>query len=410
MSSEYKFDTSIELFKRAADVIPGGIYGSKAPGFVIPGSYPYYFKRGKGCRLWDVDDNEYIDFLCGYGSQILGYGYDSVDEVAARQMRAGDLLNGPQPLMVELAEKLTDQVEGMDWSVFAKNGTDTTTLAVSIARVHTGKKKVIMAKGAYHGAANWCSTNDFPELTDKQDVLSFTYNDLEELRNLYKAYKGEIAAIILTPYHHPAFEKQVMPNPGFYEVVRKLSDVEGSLFILDDIRCNFRLSLKGSHVFFKTQPDLITMGKSIANGQPISVLMGCKEFMKTAGSFFITGTFWMSGVPFAASLETLKIMEEVDIIGHMNRMGGILKEGLISLGKEYGFSIEITGAPAIPFMTFEGDPDLFRNQVFCSEMTKMGIYLHPHHNWFISFAHKENDINKTLETAREAFAITAASL
>ena len=199
MAEEYKFNSSVELFKRAVEVIPGGIYGSKAPGFVIPGSYPYYFNKGKGCRLWDADGNEYIDFLCGYGSQILGYGYDEVDDSAVKAMREGDLLNGPQPSMVELAETLTNQIEGMDWAVFAKNGTDTTSLAVSMARVHTGKKKIIMARGAYHGAANWCSTNVFPELTDREDVLTFTYNNLEELNELFSRYRGEIAAIILTP-------------------------------------------------------------------------------------------------------------------------------------------------------------------------------------------------------------------
>ncbi|HAK44804.1 MAG TPA: hypothetical protein DCO79_02630 [Spirochaeta sp.] len=410
MAEEYKFDNSVELFKRAVEVIPGGIYGSKAPGFVIPGSYPYYFRKGKGCRLQDADGNEYIDFLCGYGSQILGYGHDEVDDAAERAMRDGDLLNGPQASMVELAETLTGQIDGMDWAVFAKNGTDTTSLAVSVARVHTGKKKIIMARGAYHGAANWCSTNVFPELTDREDVLSFTYNDTEELSRLFSENKGEIAAIILTPYHHPAFDRQIMPADGFYSTVKILSEAEGALFIMDDIRCNFRLSPSGSHSFFGVEPDLVAMGKSIANGQPISVLMGKQTVKKTAGSFFITGTFWMSGMPFSASLTTLRIMREVNLIDHLNRIGSMLKDELESLADEAGLKAEISGAPAIPFLTFTDDPDLYINQIFCSEMTKRGIYLHPHHNWFISYAHKDEDIEQTLETAKEVFKITASML
>ncbi|MBN2050023.1 MAG: aminotransferase class III-fold pyridoxal phosphate-dependent enzyme [Spirochaetales bacterium] len=404
------FSKSVELFKRAAKVIPGGIYGPKSPAFVIPGSYPYYFSKGKGCRLYDVDGNEYIDFMCGYGSQILGYCYEPVDKEAIRQIKEGDLLNGPQPMMVSLAETLVEQISGMDWAVFTKNGTDSTTLAVSLARVHTGKKKIILAKGAYHGSANWCSSNDYPVLSEKTDILTFSYNNTEELESLFKTHRGEIAAIILTPYHHPSFAAQVMPGDTFYPTVERLIKAEGALFILDDIRCNFRLSLEGSHSFFGCQPDLLAMGKSAANGQPISILMGTDALRKTAGSFFITGTFWMSGMPFAAALSCLKAMKELDILSHMNRVGTLLREGLTDLGKAAGFDILMSGPPAIPFMMFKGDEDLYLNQIFCSEMTRRGVYLHPHHNWFISWAHKEEDIEQTLTTAQEAFTITAAAV
>ena len=214
----------------------------------------------------------------------------------------------------------------------------------------------------------------------------------------------------LLPNHHPAFGKQIMPAEGFYSRVKKLTEAEAALFIMDDIRCNFRLSLAGSHSLFGVEPDLITMGKSIANGQPISVLMGKQSMKSTAGSFFITGTFWMSGVPFAASLTTLRIMQEVNIIEHLNRIGGMLKDGLESLAFDAGLKAEITGAPAIPFLTFADDPDLYINQIFCSEMTKRGVYLHPHHNWFISYAHKDEDVEKTLTIAKEAFGVTASRL
>jgi len=191
------FTKSIELFKKATKVIPGGIYGPKGPGFVVPGSFPYYFTRGKGCRLWDIDGNEYIDYMCGYGSQILGYCYDPV----------------------------------------------------------------------------------------KADILTFTYNDTEELSDLFETYRGDIAAVILTPYHHPDFQRQVMPKEGLYTLVENLCEKEDALFILDDIRCNFRLSLQGSHHFFGCSPDLVTMGKSIANGQPISILMGTDRVKKWQADF-----------------------------------------------------------------------------------------------------------------------------
>ena len=397
---EYTYRNSLDLYKRAIRVIPGGIYGPKNPGFVVPGSYPYYFSHAKGCRFTDADGNEFIDFMCGYGSQLLGYGYDPVEEKAAAQLRKGDLLNGPAPVMVELSEILVDRIRDMDWAVYAKNGTDVTTLAVTLARVHTGKKKILCAREAYHGAANWCSSNDYPVLEEKNDVLSFEYNNLEELEALFAAHRGQIACLILTPYHHPAFTPQLMPREDLYPRVQALCRNEGALFVMDDIRANFRLDPAGSHVFFGAHPDLVTMGKSVANGHPMAVLMGKEEFRKTASGFFITGTYWMSAVPMIAAVETLKEMERLNYLEHINRMGIRLREGLEALGREFGYSMKVSGPPAIPFLNFTEDPDMYLNQIFCASMTRRGIYLHPHHNWFISWAHKEGDIDETLETAR----------
>ena len=400
---KYNFDKSMSLFKRASDVIPGGIYGSKSPGFVIPGSFPYYFTEGDGCRLKDPDGNEYIDFLCAYGAQIFGYGYKPVEDEFVNQVRKGDLLNTPAPVMVELAEKVVETVKDMDWVVFGKNGTDMTTLAASLARVKTGKKKIIMAEGAYHGAANWCSTNDFPELEDKKDIIFFPYNNTEKLKEIFSNYKGQIAATFLTPYHHPTYKDSVMPVDGFYRTVESLCKKENAQFILDDIRANFRLSLNGSHSYFNCNPDMITMGKSIANGQPLSLLVGKEHLKKTASGFFITGTFWYSAGPMAAAVKALDEMKRLDIITHMNKMGTLLTEGLKSTAADAGYDINISGSPTIPFMTFKEDPDLYLNQQFCGEMTSRGIYLHPHHNWFISYAHGESEINQALETARVVF-------
>jgi len=232
---------------------------------------------------------------------------------------------------------------------------------------------------------------------------------MEELKGLFCRYRGEIAGILLTPYHHPAWTDSVMPAEGFYSVVEKLCREEHALLIMDDIRTNFRLDMRGSHAHVGCTPDLITMGKSLANGYPIAVLMGTEEQRKTAASFFITGTFWYSAVPMIAAMKALDEMERLDVIRHMNRVGSMLSEGLTSLGKDHSFEISITGAPAIPFMTFTDDPDLFSNQVFCAEMTKRGIYLHPHHNWFLSYAHKEEHIDQTLEKAEIAFREVAKS-
>lgn len=398
-----RYGKSQKIFSRAVECIPGGIYGSKSPGFTVPGEFPYYFSEGKGCRVKDPDGNSYIDYLCGFGSMILGFGHPGVDDPAIEQLRKGDLLNCPSPVMVDLAERLVNLIEGMSWSVFAKNGTDATSLAVSLSRVKTGKKRIIMAKGAYHGSANWCSTNEFPVLDDKAFVHTFPYGDEEALKELFHTYRHEIACIILTPYHHPTYIDQVLPQPSWYPLVESLCDKEGALFIMDDIRANFRLSLQGSHVYFGAHPHMVAMGKSLANGYPIAALMGTEELRKTAGNFFITGTFWTSAVPMVAALACLDIMEKEKVQNHVLRLGKRLKEGLRKAAESEGFRVNLTGPDSIPFMTFADDPDLYHNQRFSAAMAAGGVYLHPHHNWFLSYAHREDDIDETLEKAADSF-------
>ncbi|MCG8454286.1 MAG: aminotransferase class III-fold pyridoxal phosphate-dependent enzyme [Spirochaetales bacterium] len=403
MTTTPRYALSQDLFDRAASVIPGGIYGSKSPGFSVPGRFPYYFTEGSGCRIKDADGHEYIDYLCGFGSMILGFGNPIVDDPAIEQLRKGDLLNQPGPAMVELAERLTALIDGMDWAVFAKNGTDATTLAVSLSRVHTGKPYVLMAQGAYHGSANWCSSNAYPVLRDKDEVRLFPYGDVAALQALFDELRGQVAAVILTPYHHATWAPQQMPPAGWHEAVRRLCDEESAFFIMDDIRANFRLNLHGSHRAMGAKPDFVCMGKSLANGYPIGALMGTEELKKTASNFFITGTFWTSTVPYVASLACLNEMERLDVVSHVQAMGARLKQGLIKAGMEAGYNISCTGPDAIPFMTFDDDADMWHNQEFSAQMATRGVYLHPHHNWFLSYAHKESDIDETLEKAAESF-------
>jgi len=216
--------------------------------------------------------------------------------------------------------------------------------------------------------------------------------------------------VILTPYHHPTFIDSVLPEKTWYPTVEKLCDREGALFIMDDIRANFRLSIKGSHHWFGAHPHLVAMGKSLANGYPIASLMGTKELKKTAGGFFITGTFWTSSVPMVAAMHCLDVMEEEGVQDHVNRIGALLKKGLADAAEAEGFRVSLSGPDSIPFMTFKDDPDLYHNQVFSAAMAARGVYLHPHHNWFLSWAHKEADIEETVEIARESFKVLRETL
>ena len=403
-NKKYSYKNSLKLFERAAKVIPEGIYGHQNPAFVIPGASPYFADRAQGAYFWDVDGNRYIDFQCGYGPVVLGHNHEAVETEVKKQMAKGSCFNHPGELMIDLAEKLTALISIADWAIFAKNGSDVTTWAIRVAREFTGRKKIIMTKGAYHGAHAWCT--DYPGGVlpeEKADILKMGWNRIEDLEKLIAAHPEEIAGIILTPYHHPTFSAQEMPAAGFWKKVRKICDRENIVLIIDDIRACFRLDIRGSHEVFGIDPDMICFAKAMANGHPISAAVGRVQYREAAEAVFFAGTFWFSPGPMAAALATLNILETSDAIPHMNKLGMQLKNGLEGLGKKHGYRVTVSGPPALPYMTFDDDPDLYHIQVFCREMIARGIFLHPHHNWFICAAHTEADIDCALETASDVF-------
>jgi glutamate-1-semialdehyde 2,1-aminomutase len=400
----YTFQQSEALMERSRRVIPNGIYGHQSPAMLVPGQYPYFFTRGDGTHVWDVDGNEYIDYMCSYGPIVLGHRHPKVEEAALAQMRLGNCFNGPTPLWAELAEHLVGITPFADWTVFAKNGSDVCTWAVEVARAHTGRPKVLMAKGAYHGTHAWCTpvaAGVTPE--DRSNVLTFTYNDLGDLRRVVDAHDGEIAAIIVTPFRHDAFHDQELPVEGFHQGVRQLCDAKGIVFILDDVRAGFRLHLGGSGELFGVQPDLSCYCKAIANGYPLAACVGRDAWRDAAGKVFFTGSYFTSGVPMAASLATLRELQASGGIEQMRAMGTMLCRGLEEQGRLHGMPVHLSGPPAIPYMTFRNDKGFERNRAFCAAAVKRGVYLHPHHNWFLSAAHSESDIRRTLEATDAAF-------
>jgi len=392
-------------------VVPEGIYGHQNPAFVIPGASPYFSDRADGGYFWDVDGNQYIDFLCGYGPVILGHNHEAVETAVRDQMAKGTCFNHPGELMVRLAEKITSLIDLADWAIFAKNGSDVTTWAIRVAREFTGRKKIVMAKGAYHGAHAWCT--DYPGGVlpeEKENILKMTWNQLNELEKLTAAHPDDIACIILTPYHHPTYAAQEMPMDGFWKKIREICDRKGILLIIDDIRACFRLDIHGSHEVFGIDPDIICFAKAIANGHPISTAVVREQYREAAEAVFFADTFWFSPVPMAAALTTLNILETTDAISKMKQLGIRLKNGLEDSGKKHGYNVTVSGPPALPYMTFDDDPDLYHIQVFCREMIAKGIFLHPHHNWFICAAHTEADIDQTLSIADDVFPIVRNEL
>ncbi|MFZ0888426.1 MAG: aminotransferase class III-fold pyridoxal phosphate-dependent enzyme [Candidatus Binataceae bacterium] len=402
--ASYRFDRSQALFARAEKVIPAGIYGHQSPRFLVMGSFPYFFARGRGSHVWDVDGNEYIDYMCSHGPIVLGHRHPRVEEAARRQAEEGNCFNAPTAAWVELAEHLVAITPFADWTVFAKNGSDVCTWATEVARYATGRKKIVAAEGAYHGTHAWVSpvpNGVTPE--DRANVLNFRYNDLQGLRRLVDEHHGDIAGVIISPYRHDVFHDQELPVEGFLSGVRELCDREGIVFILDDVRAGFRLHLGGSGELFGVKPDLACYCKAIANGYPLSACLGRDSFKDAARKVFFTGSYFTSAVPMAASLACLKELEESDGIARMRQMGEMLRAGMLAQARGAGLAVTWSGPPALPFMTFKADEGSFaRSKVFCAHCATHGVYLAPTHNWFLSAAHSEEDIRGTLDVTEAA--------
>ena len=394
-----------ELRHRAEAVIPGGMYGHQSVA-LLPDDYPQFFSHGEGAYLWDVDGRKYLDLMCAYGPQLLGYAHEEIDAAAVQQMRRGDPLTGPTELMVTLAERLTDMVKHAQWAMFCKNGTDATTMALVTARAHTGRKTVVLAKGAYHGAAPWCTprlSGTTPE--DRANQIFCTYNDVASLEAAVASAGSDLAAIFASPFKHDAFADQALPAAAYARRARALCDQHGALLVVDDVRGGLRIARDCSWSAVGVQPDLSSWGKCIANGHPISALLGSEKARDAAASIFVTGSFWYAASPMAAALVTLRLVAQTDYLERIERLGGKLRSGLHERASASGFGLRQTGPVQMPLFLFDEDPDLRFGFFWCSEMLKRGVYVHPWHNMFLSGAMTDHDIDAALDAASGAFAV-----
>jgi len=402
-----------QLRDRADAVIPGGMYGHQATA-LLPEDYPQFFEKGEGAHIWDVDDARYLDFMCAYGPNLFGYANPQVDAAYVRQLGLGDTLTGPTALMVEMAEAMVAMVSHADWAMFCKNGTDATSMALTVARAHTRRKTVIRAKGAYHGAAAWCTPRPAGVIeTDRAHQLFCDYNDVGSLESAAAQAGEDLACIFAAPFKHDAFIDQAEPDLAYARKAREICDRTGALLVVDDVRAGLRLARDCSWSRIGVQPDLSTWGKCIANGHPISALLGSDKARKAASAIFVTGSFWYQAAPMAAGLETLRLVRETDYLERITALGERLRDGLAERAKAAGFALRQTGPVTMPLFLFEDDPDLRKGFCFSSAMLDRGVYVHPWHNMFFCAAMTEADIDAALDAAEGAFGVLkreAASL
>ena len=384
------------LRARAKVVIPGGMWGHMNAQ-ALPLSYPQFFKKASGVLIEDVDGNEYIDFVCGFGPMILGYN-DAEVEVAFESQRARlDATNGPAEVMVELAELLVETIPAADWAMFSKNGTDATTACVTIARAQTKRRKILVAKGAYHGAAPWCTPRpDGTTAEDRAHLISYTFNDVASLKAVCSQVGDDLAGILVSAFRHDARCDQEMPTLEFANLARALADQNGAALILDDVRAGFRINIGGSWEPLGVRPDLSAWSKALGNGHAIAAVTGSDRFRDAAQRVFVTGSFWCGAASMAAALATVQKLKRTDAISQMVRLGDMLRTGLQAQANEMGIGLRQTGPVQLPIIMFDDDADFAKGNVFTTTALRHGVYLHPWHNMFLSAAHTENHIIKAL--------------
>ncbi|MBP9183808.1 MAG: aminotransferase class III-fold pyridoxal phosphate-dependent enzyme [Fuscovulum sp.] len=399
----------LALLDRARQVIPNGMWGHMATRMIAPG-YPQFFARADGCRVWDVDGNDYIDFMCAWGPNVLGYHHPRVEAAALTQLKAVDSGNGPTETTVELAELMTATLDHADWCMFQKNGTDATTACVTIARAGTGRRKVLVARGAYHGAVPWCSPSIVGVTAeDRAHLIAFDWGDIASLEAAVDQAGDDLAAILLTAFRHDAGRDQEMPTREFLAAARAQCDRKGALLICDDVRAGFRLDVRGSWAAHGIKPDLAAYSKAIANGWPLAAIAGANSARTGAEKIFTTGSFWYGAAAQAAALETIRILRDTDALAHTQAMGQRFREGLDQAAARHGVRLRQTGPVQMPMVLVDGDENLRIGSALCLAALRHGIFLHPRHNMFLCAAHTAADIDRAIEGVDKAFADIAAA-
>ena len=273
------------------------------------------------------------------------------------------------------------------------------------ARAATGRKKIVAIKGGYHGTSPWMQAAGHHGVLedDHANVIRIPWNDVNALEKALSENRGQSAGFISSPYHHPVFVDNEMPAEGYWQKVEQLLRKNGIVLIVDDVRCGFRINLGGSNEHFGFKPDLICFCKAIGNGYPISAMVGTDALKTAAAKVFHTGSYWYSAGPMAAALATLQELKRIDGPKLLHAIGDRLAEGLIKVAASHGYTLKMTGDSGMPYYRITEDPTLMLHQAWCGECTRRGAFFTSHHNWFVSTAHTDADLQQTWDIADDAF-------
>lgn len=376
---------------------------SKSYRYFCRGIAPSYMDHGEGCYIYDVDGNKFIDYMCALGPITVGYNEPSVNEAVIKQVNKFASGSLQSELEVELAEKLCEIVPCAEMVRFVKNGGDATTAAIRLARAYTGREIVLMS--GYHGMHDWsigASENNkgVPKAVCEL-TKNFAYNDLDDLEK--KLQENKVAAVILEPIQSNG------PKEGYLEGVKKLTHKYGAVLVFDEVVSGFRYALGGASEMYKVTPDLAAFGKGMANGYAISAVAGKKELLEQIEQgVFVSTTFGGDSISMAASLATIKILEQPGFYENLTKIGELQRNGIIELINKYSLNdvLSVSGLPAHAGVAFEGHGSLDYldiQSVYSQTMIQNGILVFAIYN--LNGSHTEKEAKQYLDATDKAFAL-----
>jgi len=393
------------MLERALKIIPlGSQTFSKSKTQYPVGVSPYFIKRGKGSHVWDVDGNEYIDFVNALAAITLGYNDPDVTGAVKTQLDEGTIFSLPHELELKVAEKIVEMVPCAEMVRFGKNGSDVTAGAIRLARAYTKRDHVAVC--GYHGWQDWYIGSTSRNLGVPQSTRDlthvFTYNDMDSLNKIFLTYPAQVAAVIMEPMN------TTEPKNGFLESVKELTHKNGAIFIFDETITGFRFAKGGAQEYFGVIPDLATFGKGLANGYPVSAIAGRAEIMKLMEEIFFSFTFGGETLSLAAAFATMTKLQIEPVIKTLWSQGQKVTEGVKSLIEKHGLQdvLSISGKDCWSFLMFKDTAS--RSQwelktLFLQEVFSRGILTLGSHN--MSYAHSDGDIERLLQTYNEVFAL-----
>ncbi len=405
-----KYSTSEEWLQRAEAIIPlGSQTFSKSRTQYPVGISPLYADRVKGPHLWDIDGNRYIDFVSALACVTLGYGDKGVEKAIMNQLSCGISMSLPGRLETIVAEKLVEMIPSAEKVRFGKNGTDATSAAIRLARAYTGKDHVLVC--GYHGWQDWyiaSTTRDkgVPEDT-RRLTHKFIYNQIESLITLFQELDNHVAAVIIEPMNI------AWPEDDFLTKVRELCTRHGAILIFDEVITGFRFSNGGAQSLFNVTPDLSTFGKGMANGMPLSAVVGKAEIMDEMENIFFSGTFGGELLSLAAANHVLDRYADSDIPGALKIAGSELETGVQAIIEEHdlGGYLKLSGHPSWIFLNWTRDEKVSTDQLktyFAQLMYENGVLILNSHN--ITMAHTIKVRRKTLEIYEKVLKVIAKTL
>lgn len=369
--------------------------------------FPHFCQQAHGCEIVDTTGQTYVDWYNGAGPVLLGYGHPKIEEAICSMLSAGPTVSLMHPVQVEVASMLTEMVPCAEMVAFAKNGSDVLEAAVRTARVKTGRE--IILQFGMHGFHDWyqCLNPDAGGIPDvfKRLIHSFPYNDLDTLEARFAQFSGNVAAVIMEPV------RDILPHPGYLEGVRELTRKHGALLIFDEVVTAFRLANGGAQEFFGVNPDLACLGKSIANGMPLSALVGRRDIMQLVPGVASEGTFRGETLSLAAARAVLEILRKEPVIEHLKSVGSTVREGFTRACDKHGVRCTLNGPPARMSFAFEADGGrtaVSLQRLFLQECLKRGVLTQGH--LLASYAHDSKAVERTVRALDGALEVISKAV